>query len=427
MTLSRSAALLVLGTLSVLAVSASPRPYPGEVRGIQADWETSLPLSDAAAGFSFGLSALGIGPEPFRFGGRIGAGFRAEGDGGPSGTARAVASAGWDFPVGGPFGLEPSFEAGAAWTFGTDGFAVSADAALALRASLRLAASDSLFLSAALGIDPLRPVGGAESIRFSLGVGIARVVRRLLPYPRMDARWTVSPARFSPDGDGEADSVEAELATAAPGSVAAWSLEVRDEAGGIFRTFRGEGAPPGRLSWDGFSDDGELALSAGSYSLTLSLRDRIGREEILRAETVVDVLVTRVGDTYRIRLPPIAFLPNSGALDWTEGGEAAEGNSFVIGRLAAILGRFPEYRIVIEGHANAVSWADPEAFMAEQRDELVPLSLGRAVAVKDALVAAGIAAERMGTVGRGASAPLVPFGDETERWKNRRVELILAK
>ena len=45
-----------------------------------------------------------------------------------------------------------------------------------------------------------------------LGVGIARVVRRLLPYPRMDARWTVSPARFSPDGDGEADSVEAELA-----------------------------------------------------------------------------------------------------------------------------------------------------------------------------------------------------------------------
>ena len=57
----------------------------------------------------------------------------------------------------------------------------------------------------------------------------------------------------------------------------------------------------------------------------------------------------------------------------------------------------------------------------------MPLSKERANAVRDALIARGIAAGRMKTEGFGGYRPVVPHSDLQNRWKSRRVEFILER
>ena len=64
--------------------------------------------------------------------------------------------------------------------------------------------------------------------------------------------------------------------------------------------------------------------------------------------------------------------------------------------------------------------------LKEQQNVLLPLSEERAEAVKQELVLLGITNERMSTGGIGALKPIVPFADQKNRWKNRRVEFILT-
>ena len=74
--------------------------------------------------------------------------------------------------------------------------------------------------------------------------------------------------------------------------------------------------------------------------------------------------------------------------------------------------------------------ADPEALIRkekENKEELIPLSLARAEAVKQALVKLGLDANRISVVGLGGSSPIVPFDDEENRWKNRLGRAMLKK
>ena len=120
------------------------------------------------------------------------------------------------------------------------------------------------------------------------------------------------------------------------------------------------------------------------------------------------------------------FPPNSADLKLIEDPEIQENNRQITRRLSELLKKFPEYTIHVEGHANNLSWQDPEKAVEEEK-ELLILSLGRAEAVKEMLVIEGISATRLIPVGRGGSDPIVPFGDGEHRWKNRRVEFILVR
>ena len=73
----------------------------------------------------------------------------------------------------------------------------------------------------------------------------------------------------------------------------------------------------------------------------------------------------------------------------------------------------PELMITLTGHADGVGTPD-----ANHR-----ISLERAEAVRTLLIAEGIAAERIRTVGRGDEAPLYPNTSAVFRAKNRRVEI----
>jgi outer membrane protein OmpA-like peptidoglycan-associated protein len=84
--------------------------------------------------------------------------------------------------------------------------------------------------------------------------------------------------------------------------------------------------------------------------------------------------------------------------------------------LTTILKAFSSAKLKIEGHTDNAG--DP----AENRKE----SLERAAAVKDALVQAGVPADRITVEGIGPDRPIAPNDTEEGRTKNRRIELSIV-
>ncbi|TVR69783.1 MAG: hypothetical protein EA427_07270 [Spirochaetaceae bacterium] len=233
---------------------------------------------------------------------------------------------------------------------------------------------------------------------------------------------SVAPQPFSPDGDGVDDTVTFTISVEDASPIRYWILEIYDPAGEFFYDLGGRGEPPGRIVWDGRARTGELVVSAEEYPWRLEIADGLGNVTVKEGVLETDVLVERYGEGYRIQLPSITFPPNSSVLDLDPAGEAGARNRQVIERLVEILGRFPDYQIVIEGHAVNLSGTE-----REQREELVPLSRDRAAAVRRALVDRGVSARLLSVEGRGGSAPIVPHTDEINRWKNRRVDFLLKR
>src|SRR5262249_18283013 len=85
--------------------------------------------------------------------------------------------------------------------------------------------------------------------------------------------------------------------------------------------------------------------------------------------------------------------------------------------VSTLLKAFPTVGIRIEGHTDNTGEAD-----ANRR-----VSLERANAVKDLLVKAGIAGERITTEGFGPDKPIAPNDSDENRAKNRRIEVALVK
>jgi OmpA-OmpF porin, OOP family len=85
-----------------------------------------------------------------------------------------------------------------------------------------------------------------------------------------------------------------------------------------------------------------------------------------------------------------------------------------VDEIAKLLEKDPTLKLTIEGHTDNVG--DPAHNKA--------LSQQRADAVMGSLLAAGIAKERLSTVGLGDTKPVADNKDEAGRAKNRRVELV---
>jgi len=101
------------------------------------------------------------------------------------------------------------------------------------------------------------------------------------------------------------------------------------------------------------------------------------------------------------------FAFDSVALD-----EAAEREVAAAAEAAA---RLPEARVVVVGHTDRKG---SDAYNLK-------LSLRRAEAVRDALVAQGVAPDRIDTIGRGEWDPAVPTADEVAEPANRRAEVFV--
>jgi outer membrane protein OmpA-like peptidoglycan-associated protein len=84
-------------------------------------------------------------------------------------------------------------------------------------------------------------------------------------------------------------------------------------------------------------------------------------------------------------------------------------------RIAAVLLQYPQYRIAVEGHTDATG-----SRALNQR-----LSEERAAAVRAALVAEGIAPDRVEARGHGQDLPIADNTTQAGRAMNRRVEIII--
>lgn len=86
----------------------------------------------------------------------------------------------------------------------------------------------------------------------------------------------------------------------------------------------------------------------------------------------------------------------------------------VIDEIAKLLQAEPSLMLSIDGHTDNTGTAERNRVLSRERAE----------AVRAALVARGIAADRLGAQGFGPDKPLAGNGDEAGRARNRRVELV---
>lgn len=240
-----------------------------------------------------------------------------------------------------------------------------------------------------------------------------------------DVTVSLQPQPFSPDGDNVDDEVVIGLRVEDRSRISEWSLKIYDPRGKEFITFSGRGRPSERIIWDGRSGRGELVQSAEDYPFVLTVTDVLGHTSVEEGQIAVDVLVIREGNRLKILINNITFQPSSPQL--TMSGEEGEKNKQVLDRLAEIMQKYGSYRIVVEGHAVSLNWANPAAAEREQKNILIPLSKSRAQTVVAELISRRISANRLQAEGLGGDKPIVPHGDLEERWRNRRVEFYLEK
>lgn len=122
--------------------------------------------------------------------------------------------------------------------------------------------------------------------------------------------------------------------------------------------------------------------------------------------TPVSFDVDRHGCPSTVKLS-VTFLPQSTTLD--------ENSERVIERFAKVLKDNPNYNAIITGHTDNVGTVE----------ENLELSQQRALTVKNALIARGIAEERLHAVGKGENQPIADNTTEEGRKENRRIVIEL--
>lgn len=160
---------------------------------------------------------------------------------------------------------------------------------------------------------------------------------------------------------------------------------------------RAQAAQTQRLA-DAQAKEAELSRKEAQLA-ELAAADLRGRLQNMRA--------TRGAEGMQMTLDDIAFAPGRAAL-------RPEAKAS-LGKLVAFVNRDPTKPIRIEGHTD--SRGNPNANQM--------LSQRRADSVRDALIAAGVTANRMTSIGLGEDQPVADNQTEEGRAKNRRVDVIL--
>ncbi len=222
---------------------------------------------------------------------------------------------------------------------------------------------------------------------------------------------TLQPRLFSPDGDGVNDDLLFETSVRAKNPISNWELRImRSEPGDVdievFRT-GGKGVPD-RYIWKGTRDGKVVVDSATNYYAELYVIDeKGGRGESGRLNFKTDIFVNRTERGMMIDITSIKFEPDKSVL--------LEENYPIIQTIRQFLLKYPEYRVVVEGHAH---FSGPAAWS-------YTLSQRRAQAVADYLISLGMEKDRLIVQGMGEALPRTFEAGEDPL--NRRVSFILIR
>ncbi|URA10472.1 T9SS type B sorting domain-containing protein [Thermospira aquatica] len=246
-----------------------------------------------------------------------------------------------------------------------------------------------------------------------------------------------SPVVFTPDGDGENDtlSLRATLWDLAglehaslsilkirenlpPLPVKRWEWQFEDEPSLFEKTW----------DWNGLGDDGELVESVQDYMIEIVTRDILGHTNRYQTNFTTGVLIEKLPEGLRIRISSVRFALNSARL--------TSQSQEILGKMVSVFQRLlsqPErygltsdFFIEVSGHTDDLPGPTP--------DFNTKLSEKRAKAVYDYLVSQGIPADKLTWAGYGEKRPYKPIKPEMSkeqrdelRSRNRRVEFFIRK
>lgn len=201
-----------------------------------------------------------------------------------------------------------------------------------------------------------------------------------------------------------------------------WTLNVKDNRGRTVRTYTGRGDPSGDISWNNKENGGGPLPASDRFTIELQVVDRSGNRAAMTESINLDILLVKRNGKYYLTVPNIIFGAYQHELD-SAGPAMEKQNRESLDRVADIAKRYPQYGLVLEGHALNVFLGGS----GEEREERVlePLTERRAATVYDALVERGVPQEALETRAFGGQHPLVSVRDRSVRWKNRRVEFVV--
>jgi len=158
-------------------------------------------------------------------------------------------------------------------------------------------------------------------------------------------------------------------------------------------------------------DPGAAKPDPGAASGAISGPPEPVRENTIPAEPKVDDPL-KVSDIDKINqnspFQPVFFLLDSFEIDGT--------GQQVLNANAAVLKKYPEWVITIEGHADERGTAEYNLALGNRR----------ASAARDYLISLGIPADRLRTVSYGKEFPFDPLHSEAAWSKNRRAHFVLT-
>ncbi len=154
-------------------------------------------------------------------------------------------------------------------------------------------------------------------------------------------------------------------------------------------------------------------ISDGAISsvlaLTANLAERVEASPYL--PNLEGVEVSRVAEGISLRVQDRLLFPSATA-------ELTQGGSSLVGSLLETIQRY-DGEVWVEGHSDSQTINTPE-FSSNWA-----LSSARAIAIVEALEAAGVAPERLRAVGLAATQPLEDNSTAEGRARNRRVEVVI--
>jgi outer membrane protein OmpA-like peptidoglycan-associated protein/flagellar hook assembly protein FlgD len=251
------------------------------------------------------------------------------------------------------------------------------------------------------------------------------------------ALFVISPTLFSPDGDGESDTMYINVELDDKNGVEEWQISIYREYDGKierstpFKRFSGRGSYRDKIRWDGYSDPVRIPTyftpsdpytykkmggrwvmlvdSAAGYTVELEAYDKYRNRVLIKKRFDTDILVIQTPQGLKIMINSIQFEFDRADL---------RPESFpILDRLTEILEKFPNYKVNIVGHTDSIGTEEYNQGLSERR----------AYSVYQYLVEHDVDRERLSTEGKGELMPIDDNKTELGRSRNRRVEFYLTK
>ena len=178
----------------------------------------------------------------------------------------------------------------------------------------------------------------------------------------------------------------------------------------MVKTFAGKGKPPSLVTWDGTVPGGKAAPAGSVYQAVLTVLTSVGTKKSVKSPKLQCEVGAYTGKkALSINLVRVKFQPQAADLN-------AKSKEALLSAAKTLTMYKTDYHLEINGHCDN----------QEAKTKAVKLSRQRAQKVAAFLDAeANVPKDRMQVVGRGSSHPLAKGNSESDRTKNRRVEIVL--